>query len=149
MIALGQGGTDLSLFDATTLLDATVVGLDHPGELGVVETLELRHPEVAGSPVLNVTVWGDQLEDFDEAIAFEMDDGARSRQFEVWERSQAGAIGVKRRLLRSWISQRQPKVRSSLSLSRLAYQLSKRTHAGVSGRFMVARPGDSGGRRSG
>ncbi len=45
---------------------------NRPSKFGKLEPLEFTQVEVIGRPVINVTVWGDNLEDFDESIAFEV-----------------------------------------------------------------------------
>ena len=49
-----------------------MVLLNCPAKLGKLQPLEFTQLEVIGRPVINLTVWGDNLEDFDEPIAFEM-----------------------------------------------------------------------------
>lgn len=46
--------------------------LNHPTKLGEVQPLQFTHPQVVGRPVINVTVWGNNLEQFDESISFAM-----------------------------------------------------------------------------
>jgi hypothetical protein len=38
----------------------------------LLQSLQPNEAQVVGSPVVNVTVWGDQLEYLDSAIAFEL-----------------------------------------------------------------------------
>jgi hypothetical protein len=56
MIALRQGGTNRSLLDTTTLLEAAVIRLDALHQLSNVEALEQGRLQIAGGPGLNVTV---------------------------------------------------------------------------------------------
>jgi len=72
MVALCPGGAHLSSFDAATLLQTAMVFFNRPLEVSPLESLQFTHLEVISCPVINVTVWGDNLEHSDHPIAFEM-----------------------------------------------------------------------------
>src|SRR3954447_6259070 len=94
VVALRPGGAHLGALDAAVLLEATVVDLDAPGPLGVLAPGQLAHREVAGRPVFPVTVWGDDQEDQDEAVALQMDARPPLGDDALAERAIARAIRV-------------------------------------------------------
>ena len=50
--------------------------------------------EAVGRPIINVTVWGDNLEDFDEAIAFEVNNCASCSNGDLVQGSIAGIVRI-------------------------------------------------------
>lgn len=72
MIALGTTGTNLSAFGTAALLESTMVFLNRLTKLSALQPLQFTQVEVIGRPVINVTVWGSNLEHFDESIPFEV-----------------------------------------------------------------------------
>jgi len=56
-----------------------VVLLNCLGKLGKLQLLQFTQLEVIGCPVVNAAAWGDNLENFNKPIPFEMTDGATGR----------------------------------------------------------------------
>ena len=79
VIALGSFGPSLAPFNPTKLLDPTVIGFDHPTQLGKFETGQLGHIQVIGGPIFNVVFCNHDLEYLDKAKAFQMNNSAGGR----------------------------------------------------------------------
>ena len=94
MIALGSFRTSLATFNATELFDAAMIGFDHPGDFGVLEATQLGHRQVVGGPVFNVSVCSDNLEDFDQAIRFEMNQRPFGGDIDLVERPIARPVWI-------------------------------------------------------
>jgi len=77
VVALRPRRTCLATLDFGTLLDATMVVLDGPTVLRVLLSRQVRHRQVAGRPVSNVAVWGDDLEYLDQPVTGQPDFGSR------------------------------------------------------------------------
>ena len=71
---MGASGAHLCPFYSTKLLNASVVVLNGPGITGEAHAGQGRHVEVIGGPPLLVAVWGNDLEQADQAIIFQMND---------------------------------------------------------------------------
>jgi hypothetical protein len=76
MIALSTRRTHLRSFGSTALFESPMILLNRPTKLSPLQALKFAQALVIGRPVINVTVWGDNLEDFDETISFEMYSGS-------------------------------------------------------------------------
>ena len=79
---------------AALLLEAAMILLDAPGPLGVLQPRQVVHRLVAGRPVLRVSVWGDEPEHADEAVALQVDARARRRDGALAQRPVAGPVRV-------------------------------------------------------
>src|SRR5579859_2042344 len=69
MVPLRPRRTRLATLDLGALLDAPVVVLDGPTVLRVLLPRQVCHRQVAGGPVGNVAVWGDDLEYLDQPVS--------------------------------------------------------------------------------
>src|SRR4030042_6568869 len=94
MIALRCGRPMLSAFDATELLETAMVLFNAPHLERVVRALLERHGQVTRGPVFNAAVWGSHLEDFDQAVPFEMNDQAVTRNPYLSNGAIAGTLQV-------------------------------------------------------
>ena len=94
MITLGTTRTNLSPFSSTTLFESPMVLLNCPGELGKLQPLEFTQVEVIGRPVINVTVWGDDLEDFDESITLEVYQRSLRRNLNLMQRTIPSVVRI-------------------------------------------------------
>jgi len=70
VVALGARGANLGTFDATELLNAAMVVFDSPGITGPAYPHRGTHLEVVAGPSLNVAVWGNDLEQAGQPVAF-------------------------------------------------------------------------------
>ena len=75
VVTLSTGGANLSAFHATILFDPTMIVFDGPGIAGETDSGQRRHVQIVRGPVFLVTVWGDDQEQADQTIAFQMDNG--------------------------------------------------------------------------
>ena len=73
VVALGAGGAHLGAFHSTKLFDTTMIVLNRPGITGPAGARQGAHLKGVAGPPFNVTVWGHDLEHFNQAIPFEMD----------------------------------------------------------------------------
>ncbi len=71
-----------------------MVLLNRPGKLTPLQTLQLSQVQVISCPVVNVAVWGNQLEYFDHAIALEMDYSSRRSNVNLTQGTIACAVRV-------------------------------------------------------
>ena len=76
VVALRPPGPRLAPLHAAALLQAPVIVLDRPGLLGQAQPRQLVHRQVVGRPVLSVPVSGDDPEDPDQTVTFQVDDRA-------------------------------------------------------------------------
>ncbi len=71
-----------------------MVFLNRPLDFSPLEALEFAHLKVIGDPVINVAVWGNNLEHSNQAVAFEMHDAPLSADIDRTDGSIAAAVGV-------------------------------------------------------
>lgn len=62
MVALCPRGAHLGLFDAATLLQAAMIFRNRPLPFRPLAVLEFTYLPVISGPVVNVAVWGNELE---------------------------------------------------------------------------------------
>lgn len=79
VISLCASRSGLGLVNPAALLQAPMIILDRPTQVGVLQASQLVHAQVVGCPVRNVTVWGDNLEDQDQTETLQVDRCARRR----------------------------------------------------------------------
>src|SRR3954465_2370832 len=72
VVALRLGPAGLTALDPTELLDAAVVLLDAPAKVPVLQPGQRIHLQVAGRPVVRVTVCGDHPEHSNRSITRQM-----------------------------------------------------------------------------
>src|SRR5262249_37066877 len=73
VVALGLGPAGLAALDPAELLDASVILLDPPTELPVLQAGQGSHLHVAARPVVRVAVCGDYPEHTNRSVARQMD----------------------------------------------------------------------------
>ncbi|MGJ3254053.1 MAG: hypothetical protein ACFE0J_23410 [Elainellaceae cyanobacterium] len=59
----------MGAFDAATLFQTAMVFLNRALEVSPLESLQFTHLEVISCPVINVTVWGDNLEHVERVVS--------------------------------------------------------------------------------
>jgi hypothetical protein len=94
VVPLRPRGADLGPLHVAALLQRPVIRLDGPASLGQPEQLQLAHRHVAGRPVFNVPVSGDDLEDLDRPVALQPDHRAARRDRRLADRDEPAAVGV-------------------------------------------------------
>lgn len=77
-VALGAGGPDLYPLNAAILLDASMIVRNRPSITGEAHARQRGHPQVVGGPPFLVAIWGDDQEQTDQTIAFQIDDVPRA-----------------------------------------------------------------------
>src|SRR5271166_5375275 len=74
VVPLGLGPTRLAPLHPTELLDASVILLDPPRKIPVLQPRQGIHPQVVARPMVRVAVSGDHPEYTNRAIARQMND---------------------------------------------------------------------------
>ena len=134
VIPLSTSGADLRALHAMELPDATMVVLDGPGVASKTDSGQRGHVPGIGYPVCLVTVWGNDLEQPNWTMPFQMDANATG----AWSTRATGRqplrSGWTRRLAFGRVRQIHPSPRIGFKFSKLPYQLSNTTHAGTNPR---------------
>src|SRR3954452_12614898 len=94
VVALRPGGPHRGARDAAVLLEAAMVDLAAPGELGILAAQQRAQPQVARRPVFLVPVWADDQEDQDAAVPLQVDAGPALADGAVAQRAITAAVGV-------------------------------------------------------
>jgi len=94
VIALRSPASRLASLNAAKLLDASMKVLYRPGFLRILHPHKVTHLQIIGCPVLNVSICGDCLEDFDQPILLEMHDPATLSYLYLANGSIATAVRV-------------------------------------------------------
>ena len=84
-MTLCLGAACLATLNATELFDAAMILLDIVGKARVLHTPQAVHAQVIACPIFNVPVWGNDLEDLDEAVAFKVDDALACAEIDLIE----------------------------------------------------------------
>ena len=94
VVALGAGGADVGALHSAILLDAAMVVLDGPGVTGHSHPHQSRHVQIVAGPPFQIAVWGDDLEQANQPMAFQVYDGPLGIGVHPRHRAQAAPLGV-------------------------------------------------------
>lgn len=120
----------LRALNAAELFETTMIFFNAPQPQGFVRTTLDGHRQVTGRPEFNAAVWSRDLEDFDQAVTFQMNDQAMPRNQYVANGLIARVAGSTKRFAFNCVSQPHCNSRTSFRLCKLAYQLSNPTKSG-------------------